>query len=302
VSVNVIVSDVEKMLKRVIGENIELNVSLAHDLGLVKVDPGQIEQVIVNLAINAKDAMPQGGSLFLETANVTLDEEYARIHAEILPGQYVMLAITDSGIGMDEKVKEKIFDPFFTTKDKGKGTGLGLSTVYGIVKQSGGDIFVYSEPNKGSTFRVYLPRVFKVEEEMPQEKRLEQIPRGSETILVVEDDGRVRKMAVEILKRQGYRVLEADSGEEALAIGEKEKGPIDLILTDIVMPNMDGTQFIERLNQVRKNFIVLYMTGYADNTIIQVIVDQGFDLIQKPFTVEKLAGKIREVLDRKIKS
>ena len=297
INLNFILKDMEKMLRRVIGEDIELKAVLSDDLGMVKVDPGQMEQVIVNLAVNAKDAMPQGGKLFLETANAELDEEYVRSHVGMIPGAYIILSITDTGIGMSKEVKEQIFDPFFTTKEKGKGTGLGLSTVYGIVKQSGGDIYVYSEPNKGTTFKVYLPRVFEPPEELKKEAR-EELPRGKETILVVEDDRMVRRLAVDILRRQGYRVLEADEGGEALVICEKEKDPIDLILTDIVMPHIGGPELIERLKQVRKDFKVLYMTGYTDESIVQHgILEEGIELIHKPFTIEKLVRKVREVLD-----
>jgi two-component system cell cycle sensor histidine kinase/response regulator CckA len=219
----------------------------------------------------------------------------------MMPGAYVMLSITDTGIGMTKEVKEQIFDPFFTTKEKGKGTGLGLSTVYGIVKQSGGDIYVYSERNKGTTFKIYLPRVFEPQEKL---KKLtsEEIPRGKERILVVEDDRMVRRLAVDILKRQGYRVLEATEGGEALVICEKEKDPIDLILTDIVMPHINGPELIERLKQVRADFKVLYMTGYTDEAIVQHgVVDKTIDLIHKPFTIEKLERKVREVLDKNLK-
>jgi two-component system, cell cycle sensor histidine kinase and response regulator CckA len=297
INLNVILQDMEKMLRRVIGEDIELKTILADDLGLVKVDPGQMEQVIVNLAVNAKDAMPQGGKLFLETANAELDEEYVHSHAGMIPGAYVMLSITDTGTGMTKEVKEQIFDPFFTTKEKGKGTGLGLSTVYGIVKQSGGDIYVYSEPGKGTTFKVYLPQVFEPQEEF-KKVTSEEIPRGKETILVVEDDRMVRRLAVDILRRQGYRVLEATEGGEALVMCEKEKEAIALILTDIVMPHMSGPELIERLKQVRKDFKVLYMTGYTDESIVQHgILEEGINLIHKPFTIDKLARKVRGVLD-----
>ena len=299
INLNFILKDMEKMLRRVIGEDIELKTVLSDDLGMVKVDPGQMEQVIVNLAVNAKDAMPRGGKLFLETANAKLDEKDVRSHVGMIPGAYIILSITDTGIGMSKEVKEQIFDPFFTTKEKGKGTGLGLSTVYGIVKQSGGDIDVYSKPGKGTTFKIYFPRVFEPQEEFKKEAK-EELPRGTETILVVEDDGMVRRLAVDILRRQGYRVLEAEAGGEGLLISEQYKEPIDLILTDVVMPHMGGPELIERLRQVRKDFKMLYMTGYTDEAIVQHgILEEGVNLINKPFTVEKLARKIREVLDGK---
>jgi Signal transduction histidine kinase regulating C4-dicarboxylate transport system len=299
VNLNFIVNDLEKMLRRVIGEDIELKTILADDLGMVKVDPGQMEQVIVNLAVNAKDAMPQGGQLAIETTNVELDGGYTRTHMGVVPGAYVMLSISDTGVGMTREIKERIFDPFFTTKEKGKGTGLGLSTVYGIVKQSGGDIYVYSEPNQGTAFKIYFPRVFEPGEEWAKKEAGGEVSRGKETILVVEDDGMVRKLAVNILRGQGYTVLEAEAGGEALLMCEQYKEPIDLILTDVVMPHMSGPEFIERLRQVRKNFKALYMSGYTDETIVQQgILEKGIELIHKPFTIEKLARKVREVLDK----
>ena len=241
----------------------------------------------------------QGGKLSLETANIELDEGYTRSHAGMIPGAYVMLSVSDSGVGMTKEVKEQIFDPFFTTKEKGKGTGLGLSTVYGIVKQSGGDIYVYSEPDKGTTVKVYLPRVFEPPEEFKMEVPVEKLPQGNETVLVVEDDGSVREVAVNILRMQGYKVLEATGGEEALIICEKEKNPIHLILTDILMPHMTGPQLIRQLKQVRQDLKVLYMTGYTDESVVhQGILEKGVKLIHKPFTIKKMARKVREVLDK----
>jgi len=297
VNFNIILKDLDNMLHRVIGEDIDFKTVFVDDLGLVKVDPGQMEQVVINLVVNAKDAMPSGGNLTIETANTELDERYTRSHAGMIPGAYVMLSVSDSGVGMTREVQEQIFDPFFTTKGVGKGTGLGLSTVYGIVKQSGGDIYIYSEVGKGTTFKVYLPQVFEPLEELKKEVPAEKIPQGNETVLVVEDEGSVRKVAVDILKMQGYKVLEATGGEEALIICEKEKNPIHLILTDVVMPQMNGPQVIERLMQVRQDFKVLYMSGYADETVIHHrLVEKGVAIIHKPFTVEKLARKVREVL------
>jgi len=297
-NLNTIVSNLEKMLQRIIGEDLELASILADDLGMVKVDPGQMEQVIVNLAVNAKDAMPQGGKLTIETTNVELDEGYTCTHMGVMPGAYVLLSVSDTGEGMTKQVKEQIFDPFFTTKEKGKGTGLGLSTVYGIVKQSGGDILVYTEVGHGTTFKIYFPRVFEPGEELAKKEADKEVPRGEETILVVEDDDMVRKLAVVILKNQGYMVLEAPEGGEALLVCEQYKEPIHLFLTDVVMPHMSGAEFIERLKQVREDFKVLYMTGYTENAITyHGILDKRVNLIQKPFTVEKLARKVREVLD-----
>ena len=298
-NLNTIVSDLEKMLHRILGEDLELATMLADDLGMAKVDLGQMEQVIVNLAVNAKDAMPQGGKLTIETANVELDEKYGGSHFGVMPGSYVLLSVSDTGVGMSKEVKEQIFDPFFTTKEKGKGTGLGLSTVYGIVKQSGGEIFVYSEVGHGTTFNIYFPRVFEPGEELAKKEAGGEIHRGDETILVVEDDDMVRKLARDILRTQGYTVLEAEAGGEALLVCEQYKGPIHLILTDVVMPHMSGTQFIERLKQARKDFKVLYMTGYAENAITHHgLLEKGLNLIPKPFTLEKLARKVREVLDK----
>jgi signal transduction histidine kinase/CheY-like chemotaxis protein len=299
VNLNTILKDLDKMLHRVVGEDIDFKTVFVDDLGLVKVDPGQMEQVVMNLVVNAKDAMPRGGKLFLETANAELDEGFTRFHAGMIPGAYVMLSITDTGIGMSKEVKEQIFDPFFTTKEKGKGTGLGLSTVYGIIKQSGGDIYVYSEPGKGTTFKIYLPRAFEPQEEL-KKVTVEERPQGTETILVVEDNRMVRSLTVDILKSKGYAVLEAEAGWDALGICEKKKNPIDLILTDVVMPHMSGPELIERLRQVGKDFKVLYMTGYTDEAIVQHGggVDKTINLIHKPFTIEQLARKVREVLDK----
>ena len=248
---NTILKNQEKMLHRIIGEDIELVTLLADDLGRVKTDPGQIEQVIMNLVINSKDAMPNGGKLTIETANVELDEAYARNHVAVMPGRYVMLSVSDTGVGMGPEVKERIFEPFFTTKEKGKGTGLGLSTVYGIVKQSGGNIWVYSEPGHGTTFKMYFPRVDEPLEEVREKVVKEKLPRGSETILVVEDEEEVRKLAVRILRRQGYRVLQASHGKDALLVCKQHEGPIHLMLTDVVMPQMRGRQLAEQLKALR---------------------------------------------------
>ena len=300
VNLNIILENLEKMLCRVIGEHIEIISVFADDLGLVKVDPGQMEQVIINLAVNARDAMPEGGKLFIETANVDLDEKDRLSHMGMLPGAYVMLLMNDTGVGMTEEVKEHIFDPFFTTKEKGKGTGLGLSTVYGIVKQSGGDIYVYSEAGKGTTFKIYLPRVFEPPEGLKNEVPVDKLPGGNETVLVVEDDDGVRKLAVDILRMQGYKVLEAAGGEEALTICEKENNPIHIILTDVVMPKINGPQLIERLNkQLGQDFKALYMSGYANEIVAHHrLLEKGAPIIPKPLTVEKLARKVRKVLDK----
>lgn len=298
VDLNGIILNLEKMLRRLLGEDIDLVTFLGEGTAKVKVDPGQMEQVIINLAVNAKDAMPQGGKLTLETAEVELDEEYARKHISVKLGPYVMLSISDTGVGMTPEVKERIFEPFFTTKEMGKGTGLGLSTVYGIVKQSGGNIWVYSEPGQGTTFKIYLPRVDEPLEERKEEV-IREVSRGSETILVVEDEETVRKLAVRLLKKQGYKVLDAPGGEEALALGEEFKEPIHLILTDVVMPGMSGRQVVERLQRIHPEAKALYMSGYTDNVIFHHgILEKGIEFLQKPFTLESLARKVREVLDR----
>jgi two-component system cell cycle sensor histidine kinase/response regulator CckA len=295
---NEVVADMEKMLRRLIGEDIDLETVLRPDLGRVKVDPGQIEQVIMNLAVNARDAMPQGGKLTIETANVDLDEGYAHKRPVTKPGPYVMLAISDTGVGMDKEVQSRLFEPFFTTKEKGKGTGLGLATVYGIVKQSGGYIWVYSEPGQGSTFKIYLPRV----EEEAEAVREVQAPSarlsGSETVLVVEDDDMVLGLTRNILRRYGYTVLEARNGEEAMRVASEHQGPIQLMLTDVVMPEMSGRQLAYKLHVERPEMKVLYVSGYTDNAIVHHgILDEGIPFLQKPFSPEVLARKVREVLD-----
>ena len=295
---NGIIPNMDKMLRRLIGEDIDLETVLAPELGRVEADPGQIEQVIMNLAVNARDAMPTGGKLTIETANVDLDESYADKHVAVKPGPYVMMAISDTGTGMDEETKSYIFDPFFTTKEKGRGTGLGLSTVYGIVKQSGGNIWVYSEPEKGTTFKIYLPRVEKVAETAEKVKATAESLTGSETIMVVEDDEMVRDMARSILQRYGYSILDAQDGEEAIRVSEQYEGPIHLMLTDVVMPGMSGRVLAEQLAVQRPKMKVLYMSGYTDNAIVRHgVLDKEVIFIQKPFTVEALAQKVREVLD-----
>ena len=298
-NLNTIIRDLEKMLRRVIGEDVELVTSLADDLGMVKTDPGWIEQVIMNLAVNARDAMPFGGKLIIETDNAELDEPYARSHVAIKPGRYVKLCVNDSGAGMTPEVREHIFEPFFTTKKKGKGTGLGLSTVYGIVKQTGGNIWVYSEPGLGSTFNIYLPRMDESLEEMRKKVTKEELPGGGETILVVEDEEDVRRLAVRILERQGYTVLEASSGNDALVLSMERKEPIHMVLTDVVMPGMSGPQLADQLIHLHPKMKVLYMSGYTDNAVFHHgILKEGVNYIQKPFTINGLMKKMREVLDK----
>jgi PAS domain S-box-containing protein len=296
---NFIVQGLDKMLHRLLGEDIDLVTVLPEGIGRVKADPGQIEQVIVNLAVNARDAMIGGGKLTIETGNVELDEGYARKHIAVIPGRYVMLSVSDTGMGMSPEVRERVFEPFFTTKEQGKGTGLGLSTVYGIVKQSGGNIWVYSEPDKGTTFKIYLPRVDEPIEESEEKGVKEEILTGSETILVVEDDEEVRNLAVRILKKQGYNVLEASQGLDAFLICEEHEKPMHLLLTDVVMPKMNGRELADRIVSIHPEIKVLYMSGYTDNTIAHHgILEKGTNFMQKPFTVDGLARKVREVLDK----
>ncbi|MFH2009177.1 MAG: PAS domain S-box protein [bacterium] len=292
-----IVGSLEKMLRRIIGEDIELRTDLAEGLGRVVADPGQMEQVVMNLAINSRDAMPTGGKLTIETANVELDEEDTSAHPDTAPGAYVMLALSDNGGGMDAETRERIFEPFFTTKELGQGTGLGLAMVYGIVKQSSGDIWVDSEPGRGTTFRVFLPRV--EAERDGRAKELNTIDlRGTETILVVEDEEAVRNMTLRILAAAGYKVIGAASGSEALLHFDRHDGDIHLVLTDVVMPRMSGRELASRLAVACPGLRVLYMSGYTDDAIVHHgVLDEGTHFIGKPFTIQGLLEKVRAVLD-----
>jgi two-component system cell cycle sensor histidine kinase/response regulator CckA len=297
-NLNEIVLGLETMLQRLIGENIDLQVSLAPELGCLKADPSQVEQVIVNLAVNGRDAMPDGGKLTIETANIDLDEIYAEQHKSVTPGPYVLLAVSDTGHGMQLDTLPHIFEPFYTNKEHGKGTGMGLATVYGIVKQSGGDIWVYSEPGKGSIFKIYLPRVEAAPE--VEEKRVlpERELRGHETILLVEDEELVRTMLSEALRRYGYQVLEATQGSEAISLLTEYHSPVGLLLTDVVMPEMSGQVLAERMVEINPDLKVLFTSGYSDNAIVRHgILRPGVHFIQKPFTIVALLQKIREVLD-----
>ncbi len=295
---NEIVEGMDKMLRRIIGEDIELETRLAAELGHVKADPGQMEQVIMNLAVNARDAMPGGGRLTIETKDAVFDDQYRAIHEVVAPGNYVMLAVSDTGCGMDREEQSRIFEPFYTTKEPGKGTGLGLSTVYGIVKQSGGFIWVYSEPHQGATFKVYLPRVNEAVDVVPPSPPPPEPARGGETILLVEDEAPLRKVVHQILVRQGYTVLAANGGEEALALAHAHVGAIDLIATDVVMPGLGGRELVERLLAVHPEAGVLFMSGYTDDAVVHHgILERGTAFLQKPFSAAVLARKVREVLD-----
>jgi len=296
---NDILSHIEKMLRRLVREDIELGIIPEPALWKVLMDPTQMEQVIMNLVVNAGDAMPRGGKLTIEAANVYLDESYFRDHsAEAKTGPYAMLAVSDTGIGMDDETQSHIFEPFFTTKEREQGTGLGLSTVYGIVKQSDGFVWAYSESGIGTTFKVYLPRVGGDAESAGEDPIVPVESSGSETILVVEDDKRLLKLALRILKQYGYNVLVAENGKEALRVVEECKEPIHLVLTDMVMPGMSGTEVAEQVKLLKPEIKVIYMSGYADNAAVpHGILPEEVNFIQKPFTPEGLARKVREVLD-----
>jgi PAS domain S-box-containing protein len=296
---NGVVTENLRMLTRVIGEDIDLVMVPAVGLDAVRADASQIEQVIMNLAVNARDAMPSGGKLTIETANESLDESYARLHAPLKPGDYVTLAISDTGAGMDSETQSHIFEPFFTTKGP-KGTGLGLSTVYGIVKQSGGYILVHSEPDEGTTFKIYLPRVSEAPESVAQVSTNLQPDSalGSETILVVEDEANLRYLARQFLEKQGYRVIEAADGAAAMQIAVAHEGIIHLLLTDVIMPGMNGRELAQRILEIRPNTKVLYMSGYTENVIGRNgTLDEGIRLLQKPFTLRDLRNIVREVLN-----
>jgi len=298
---NKIVTGLEKMLTRLIGEHIEVQVNLSPNLWPVRIDPNQLEQIIVNLAINAQDAMVDGGRLTIQTTNEYLDENVTTDHLGVTPGDYVMLAISDTGVGISRETLKHIFEPFFTTKETGKGTGLGLSTVYGIVQQSGGHIWVYSEPGQGTTFKIYLPRVSqtttsdKLDHEAVKRTFL---PRGTETILLVEDEVAVRTLALRVLKRQGYTVLDAANGVEALEVVDRHQGQINLLLTDTVMPKMGGQELAQKFKEIQPQTRVLFTSGYSDkNQEIDKLVKSGVGFIQKPFSAVGLAQKVREILD-----
>ena len=297
VSLNTVVEGLQKILRRVIGEDIEVTIALAPDLESVRADVGQLEQVLMNLVVNARDAMPTGGRLTVETANVEHDPEYARDREAAAVRRFAMLAVTDTGCGMDEATKARIFEPFFTTKETGKGTGLGLATVYGIVKQAGGFIWVYSEPGQGTSFKIYLPAVDATAERTTAAATTP-APRGTETVLLVEDAAAVRAVTKQILERQGYTVLEAPDGEAGLRLAQRHRGVIHLLLTDVVMPRVGGRELAEQLARLRPDVKVLYASGYTDDSVVRHgILESGTAYLQKPFSPESLARKVRDVLD-----
>jgi PAS domain S-box-containing protein len=298
---NSVVLALDKLLRRLMGEDVEMKTVVSQQAGNVKADPGQIEQVIMNLVVNARDAMPNGGRLTVETMNVELDEAYARDHASVVPGQYVMLAVSDTGMGMSAETIAHIFEPFYSTKASGSGTGLGLSTVYGIVKQSGGYIWVYSEPGQGSTFKVYLPRVEEAAEVVIKDRKEKKIGSGTETILLVEDDEAVRELARTVLASRGYNVLVATKPTDAERLCDERAEEIRLLLTDVVMPGLSGREIARRIGTRHPKIKVLYMSGYTDNVIARGgVLEEGLAFLQKPFTPSTLVEKVREILDKPV--
>jgi two-component system cell cycle sensor histidine kinase/response regulator CckA len=296
VNINTLIKQLEKLLRRLISEDVDLITVLSPDLHAVTADPASIEQILVNLAVNARDAMPKGGRLTIETANVELDDTYAVTHLTMTPGQYVMLAVSDTGDGMDAATRARVFEPFFTTKEQGKGSGLGLATVYGMVKQSKGHIWVYSEPGHGSSFKVYLPPTA-AGVTVPVSAHEPAIAPGWETILLVEDEDAVRALAREVLRRHGYVVLEASHGVDALAVAERHPDVIHLLITDVVMPQMSGRELSERLTTMRPALKTLFMSGYTDHALLPEDLTPGAEFLQKPFTPEVFARRVRRILD-----
>jgi CheY-like chemotaxis protein len=300
-NMNSVVTETQRMLQRLMGEDIEQKIVLDPALGKTKADPGQLVQVIMNLAVNARDAMPTGGQLTIQTANVSFEDVTNFDGVTVPPGQYVMLSVSDTGTGMDSETQARIFEPFFTTKEAGRGTGLGLATVYGIVKQSGGYVFADSAPRQGTVFSVYLPRVHQpVEEASTPPHKIKTLPPGSATLLVVEDERAFRDLLHEGLQARGYDVLVASNGVEALRVAEQHDGPIRLLITDVIMPQMSGPELAKCLTQVRQNTDVLYMSGYADDKLNAIASSDGeLTWMQKPFYIDDLVRKIQEILQRK---
>jgi two-component system cell cycle sensor histidine kinase/response regulator CckA len=300
INLNGLIADMDRMLRRLIGEDIELATSLTPDLKCVKADPGQMEQVLMNLVVNTRDAMPQGGKVNIETANVTLDEVHVRQHPEASPGPYALVSVSDNGSGMPEEVQAPIFEPFFTTKEEGKGTGLGLATCYGIVRQSGGHIEVYSKVGQGTTFKIYLPLAEKASSASSDHEEADShLQKGTETVLLAEDELAVRSLIARLLRHQGYPVLEAANGVEALSLArEHSSKEIHLLLTDVVMPQMGGIELAKQLNSLRPNTKILFVSGYTSDPFVKLsIPDQGIQFVQKPFNPTVLVRKVREVMD-----
>jgi signal transduction histidine kinase len=296
---NAVVAETTKMLQRLIGEDVDLHTSLDPGLDRVKADPGQIEQILINLAVNARDAMPRGGKLTIQTANVELDETYVESRSDVRPGRHALLSVSDTGSGMDETVKSRIFEPFFTTKEAGSGTGLGLATVFGIVKQSGGHIAVYSEPGLGTSFKIYLPVVDELASSTTAPTEQAALVQGVETILLAEDEPALRALTRHVLQLHGYKVLEAENGTAALRAAEGYDGPIHLLVTDVVMPAMSGRQLAEALVVLRPEMRVLYLSGYTDDAVVRHgVLHAETAFLQKPFTPSGLAHKVRKVLDQ----
>jgi two-component system cell cycle sensor histidine kinase/response regulator CckA len=298
-----VVSDLQELLQRLLGEDVELETQGNQDLGQVRADRGQIEQVLMNLAINSRDAMPHGGKLVIATDNIDLAKPVSSGRFTVMPGEYVVLTVSDSGGGMNEETQSHIFEPFFTTKEQGKGTGLGLSTVYGIVKQSGGYIWVSSEVGKGTSFKIYLPRVFETAQpaapHAPAKEDAVMAGAESNTLLLVEDESGIRELTSELLASWGYEVLVARNGVEALDISGKHRGTIHLMVTDVVMPHMNGRDLAERMKQMRPGMKVIYMSGYTDNLVLQGgMLEEGSDFIQKPFNADTLAKRVRAALQQ----
>jgi len=296
--INEVIGSLIQMLRRLLGEEIDVRTSLFDDVGTVRADFSQVEQMLVNLAVNARDAMPDGGRLAIETQNVDVDESYARLHPSVAPGRYVVLTVSDTGVGMDAETRAHIFEPFFSKKPPGEGTGLGLATTYGIVKQSGGHILVHSDPGSGATFRIYLPRVDEPAGQLPARAERGPAPSGRETVLLIEDEDAVRKLAARILRRQGYAILEANRAEDAMQWLADERRTIDLLLTDVVLPGISGKEIAARAKSLRPDLPVLFMSGYAMSRLTERgLARPDMDLLEKPFTASSLAWRVRDVLD-----